>query len=254
MKKLIIAITAVVAMASCKKENIVSPATMGTVNKNLVKAIYVYDNGTPDTDTYTYDGQGRISIFKEDARTTTFSYVSATSMVATERSNSDNSLLQTKECELNDKGYVTKMLFKNPAGTVTVTVEYTYNTDGYITSAKTSYSGGTISETVYSIDNGNVGSYKLYYNGVLNNTVAYTCDMTKLNKRPFGNGGYWNVPALFGKPLKNLVAEYKFYDAANTLTGQGQTIYDLDADGYPVKETTNYPLTGKQAVATFTYQ
>jgi hypothetical protein len=180
--------------------------------------------------------------------------VSPSSLVTTERKNSDNSLNQTKECEINANGYITKMIFKNAAGAVIYTYDYTYDADGYLTKQKGTYASGITDETVYTIAGGNVVSAKIYYDNILNSSNEYTYDNTKLNKTTLGHTGYWQSYNLFGKRPKNLFAEVKVFNASGTVTYHSQTIYDMDADGYPVKETVNYLLNGKQSVTTYTYQ
>jgi hypothetical protein len=255
-KKVIIALTAVVAMVSCKKEDVTTTAVTvaPTVTKSLAKFSRVYDNGTPETVNYTYDAQGRIATIKNDNRTETFDFVSATSLVVTERFNSNNNLATTKECTMNEKGYVTKIVVKNSVGTLQGTYDYNYNADGYSTNYKVTYPSGSTMEFVYVITDGNAVSSKLYYDNVLSNRDEITYDNTKTNKTQIGIAYYWPVPNLFGKCTKNMMAESKTYDAAGTLTWHTQSTYDMDAVGYPTKQTINFILQGKQGVNTFTYQ
>jgi hypothetical protein len=258
MKKAIIALTAIIAMASCKKENVVTapaPTPVPAVTKNMTKSVYVWDNGTPETQNYTYDPQGRIATIKDDNRTSTFNFVSATSLVVTAKNNADNSLYRTYECTLNDKGYVAKMIMKNPAGAVTYNYEYTYNADGYLIKQIGTFGNGSSDyELEFTIVNGNPVEIKSSNGGVFNYRGVYTYDNSKLNKTPGGHAGYWQSYTLFGKLTKNLLAEYKSFDASNTVTWHTKNTYDMDADGYPVKQTTNYILQGKQGIETFTYQ
>lgn len=254
MRKLFFVLGAVAVFTSCKKEATVNPVPVPSVSKNLLKGTYVYDNGTPQTSNYTYDAQGRISVFKEDTRTTTFNYVSASLLVTTEKKNADNSLLGTKECEINANGYITKMVFKDPAGAVTFIYDFTYNTDGHLTKQKGTYANGSNYEEDYTFANGILVSSKLYYDGILNANREYTFDNTKINKTPFGQGGYWQSYILFGKRSKNLLGEFKQFDPAGTLTWHTQYTYDMGADGYPVKQTTNYLLQGKLGVETYIFQ
>ena len=139
-------------------------------------------------------------------------------------------------------------------GTITFAYDYIYNADGYTTSQKGTYANGSTYEIVYIITNGNVVSSKLYYDNVLSSNNEFTYDNTKVNKTHFGIGCYWNVPNLFGKSSKNMMVESKNYNTSGTLTWHTQSTYDMDGDGYPVKQTTNYILQGKQGVNTFTYQ
>jgi YD repeat-containing protein len=257
MKKVIIALTALVAMASCKKEDVttaVTPTPVPSVTKNLVKYTNSYDNATPETEMYTYDAQGRIAEIKKDDRTVTFNFVSATSLAETQRWNTNNDIIVTQEYTINDKGYVTKIIKKSPAGIPYFTYDYTYNADGYMTSQKGTFDNGSNFETVYVINDGNVVSYKDYQDGILKGNVIYNYDNTKINKTGLSYSGYWNLKKLFGKSSKNMVSEYKYFNASGTLTYHLQFAYELDTDGYPVKQTANYVLQGKQRVNTFIYQ
>ena len=252
MKKLFLILSVAAAFTSCKKDSTVTPPP--SVTKNLVKATYVFDMDPPKIDEYTYDGQRRITVHKQDTRTSTFNYVSAISLVVTVRNNTDNSLYRTNECTLNDNGYITKLIIKDAAGALIFTYDYTYNADGYITKVKGTYPSGNILEFDYTIVNGNVVSARNYTGGVLSYSGEYTYDNSKINKTPGGHAGSWQSHYLFGKRLKNLIVEYKSFNPAGTLTWHTQTSYVMDADGYPVKETTFYVLQGKQAVDTFIYQ
>lgn len=250
MKQLFFFLSTIVLLASCKKDNVENPANM---EKNLIKATYVWDGGTPEVDEYTYDVKGRLSVQKDDTRTYTFNYVSATSLIVTERNTSDNSLKQTQECILNDKGYITKMVFKNPAGAITYNYNYFYNADGYVTRLEGFGSGGGY-EIDYTIVNGNLVSTIHYNDGILNRTGEYTYDNSKLNKTAAGYSGYWQSNKLFGKGTKNLLSEYKSKSPAGAITWHTQYAYEMDAAGYPAKLTTSNILTGKQGVDTYIYK
>lgn len=255
MKKMIIAALGIVMLASCKKEK-VSPAAVPVpaANKNLIKFTNVVDNGTPETETYTYDANGRIATLKDDDYMETFNFVSASSLVVEKRTNADNSLLNTKECTLNDKGYVTKIVIKNSVGTLQGTYDFSYNADGYMTAQKLTYPSGATVDQEYEISNGNTVSSKLYYDNVLNASRTITYDNTKTDKTQLGFAYYWQVPGLFGKGSKNLKSEFKQLNTSGTLTFHAQYSYELDAAGYPTKQINNYLLTGKQGVYTFIYQ
>lgn len=250
MKNLFFVLGTVVLLASCKKDSAVNP----TATKNLVKATYVWDNQTPEIDEYTYDTKGRIATHKDDSRTETFNYVSPALLVVTRKNNADNSLNRTYECTLNDKGLMTKMLMKDPAGVVTYTYNYTYNADGYMIRLEGIQPVGTGYEVDYTIVNGNVVSSTNYNGGVLNRTGQYIYDNSKINKASGSHGGYWPSSTLFGKASKNLLSEYKSISPAGALTWHTQYNYVLDANGYPVKLTTTNVLEGKQGVDTFIYQ
>ena len=256
MKKIIIAVTAILAMASCKKENTLSSLTPApTAGKSIRKNIYVYNNGTPYTINYTYDAKGRITEIKEDDWWYTFNFVSASSLTITIRKTADNSLDGTRECSLNGKGYVTNIVLKNASGTITGNTVYTYNADGYVVSNKwASALSSTGYEFKYTIADGNVVKVENFYNGTFSNTYQYSYEGNKINKSNFSYSGGWAVQNLLGKNSKNLVAATKGFDPAGNLTYDSKITYELDTDGYPVKETTDNLLTGKQSVNTYIFQ
>ena len=113
MKKIIFVLSAVVFFASCKKDSSQGPDQTPGVTKKLMKATYVYENYAPEIMTYAYDDKGRVSVITDDDRYETFDYISATSLMVTQRKKADNSLMQTKECTLNEKGYITKIVIKS---------------------------------------------------------------------------------------------------------------------------------------------
>lgn len=253
MKKLLIVLTVIIAMASCKKQDVIIPTNPATT-KDLVKSTYVWDNGTPETNEFTYDAAKKITIQKNETRTYTFNYVTATSLIVTERKTIDNSLHQTIDCNLNDKGYITNMVYKNPAGTVTYTYTYTYNTDGYVIRLVGTTPAGSGYEVDYTIVDGNAVASKNYNNGVLNYSGEYTYDNSKINITIAGHAGNWPSLTLFGKRSKNHLVDYKSKNPAGTITWHTQYAYEMDAAGYPAKQTTTNVLSSKQGVETYIYQ
>jgi hypothetical protein len=252
MKKIFIAVVAVIAMVSCKKENVTTTVTPATT-KDVVKLTNVWENDPPETNEFTYDAQRRIAIQKNETDIHTFNYVSPTSLIVTERKASDNSLIQTKECTLNDKGYITSLVNKNSAGTITYTYNYTYNVDGYVIRVVLASAVSSRFEIDYTIANGNVISSKHHNNGILSFNGEYTYDNSKLNKTPIGHFGNWPSYTLFGKRSKNLLGEYKAINPAGAITWHHQYVYEMDADGYPAKVTKTDVLHNEQGVENYTY-
>lgn len=255
MKKLLIVLSALTVFASCKKEDattVPGPAQTSVV-KNLVKYTSIYDNGIPEVSTYTYDAQGRMTMYKTNSRTTTFNYVSPTAMIATEKNNADNSLAGTRECVLNANGYITKIIFKNASATVVLTYDFIYNAEGYLVRKKAQYTSGTITEVEYTIADGNITTAKNYSDGVFRFKTEYFYDNSKLNKTP-GNSGYWTSANLFGKVPKNVLVEVKSFNNTGALTWNTQTSFNMDAEGYPVSSITKNLLENKQTVEDYIFQ
>ncbi len=254
MKKVVIALTAIVIMASCKKENVKPAAPIVTAGKNLMKFVTVYDNGAPETETYTYDSKGKIAMAKSDIFTETFNFESATSLVVTSRFNSNSNLQATRECTLNGKGYVTKIVVKNSIGGFEGAYDYTYNADGYMTGRKLTYPSGTTYESFIEITDGNAVSFKTNKNNVLNANTIISYDNIKTDKTQLSNLSYWNVNSLFGKGSKNLKIESKHFNVSGTIVSHEQHAYELDAAGYQAKLITKYLETGKQEIFSYTYE
>ncbi len=175
MKKIFFVLSAAIFFASCKKNSSADIDLGNGVTKKLMKATYVYDTDAPENTSYTYDDKGRLSAITDDNRTETFSYASVTSLLVTARKNSDNSLVNTKECAINEKGNITEIIIKNEAGVQTDVYKYTYNAEGYIIRFQaTGTSGGY--EMEYTIADGNVVSSNLSYGGVFSSVRKYSFD------------------------------------------------------------------------------
>ena len=251
MRKVFIALTAIIALSSCEKEDVSIPAA---ISKTLSKTSYVYNGNTPETEEFTFDTNGKIVSIKENDRTHTFNFVSASSLEVTERSNSNSSIINIRHCVLNDKGFVTQMVVKNASGTISGTYDYTYNAEGFQTGRQLTYPNGDIYKNEYSYADGNLISSKTYKNNVLESHTNITYDNTKANKTRLNFWtSYWDVPGLFGKETKYLLSETKGYNNSNTLISHNQYTFELDADGYPLKETRNFVLTGKLGVKNYTF-
>lgn len=253
MKKLCFAFFVLAAMAGCKKETTPAPLTPApAVTKFISQLVTLYNGGTPETEIYAYDAKGRIASISDDIITSTFDYVSETSLVVTERNNADNSLRLTKECVLNAKGYVTNIVFKNSAGVVTYNYGFTYNDEGYIIRKVGSPSNNNDFEVRYTIAGGNYISQEIYYNGVLSTRGDYTYDNNAFNTMPNPHG-YWRSYSLFGKTPRNRQVRYRTKDAMGAIKWDAEGKFEMDADGYPVKETRYEAVGGNTTVYTYSY-
>lgn len=255
MKKIIFVLSAVVFFASCKKDSSQGTDQTPGVTKKLMKATYVYENYAPEIMTYAYDGKGRVSVITDDDRYETFDYISATSLMVTQRKKADNSLMQTKECTLNEMGYITKIVIKNATAVHTYTYDYAYNAEGYMVKVKGSNPVSSSNyEVEFTIAAGNMVSSKAYFDGVLTYNREYIADQTKINKGGFDYNAYWNGTNMFGKKQKNMLLEFKSTNLSGALTWHTKHNYEIDANGYPVKLTTDYILDGTKEIDTYIFQ
>ncbi len=250
MNKLFIIFISFIALFSCQKDANLNPAAI----KSLAKVTYVWDNGTPDIQEFTYDPQGRLAVVKDNDQTATFNYVSPLSLVVTAKKNISNTPYRTFNCTLNSKGYITKISMINPDGTLHYTYNYTYNTEDYIIKTEGIPPTGIGFATEYVIQNGNVISSKNFNGNVLGYSGQYTFDNRLENKTGFGHTGYWYSNRLFGKGLKNMLVDYKSVSPTNTITWHTQYKYELDKDGYPLTSTTVNVLDKKQGIETYIYK
>ena len=241
-----------IALSSCQKDTELVPPNATT--KNLAKFTYVWNNGTPESEEFTYDAQGRLATIKDNEQTSTFNYVSASSLVVTAKNNIDNSPYRSFNCTLNSKGYITKISMINPDGTLYYTYIYTYSAEDYIIKTEGVPPKGIGFSAEYVIQNGNVVSSKHFNGDVLNYTGKYTIDSNLENKTGFGHTGYWVSNKLFGKGYKNMLVEYKSFSPSNTLTWHMKYEHALDTDGYPLSTTSINVLENKKGIETYVYK
>jgi hypothetical protein len=251
MKKIIAALAITAVFASCKKEKITNTAP--AVDKKLTHIAYTQDGITENED-ITYDAKGRVLTYTNENEINSFSYENDTRLVVTTRKKADNTLKYTKECTLNAKGAITQMLYKDPAGALTYTYEYTYNADNQMIRAKGFGPLGGNFERIGEIVNGNIASVKTYYDGVLGSTTVYYFDGAKSNNLPHQLAGPWPSSILFGRSNSHLMTELRTTDTLGELTWHVKATYVLDADGYVSSLTTKYMLDGVIGVTTYQYQ
>lgn len=258
MKKILLLLLVLAAFASCKKEKgtQLKPDDPKAVSKHLVKEVYVYNNGAPEVTEYSYNAQNQLVRVSYSNDIDSFVYNSATSITCISRKKADNSLSYTKECTLDNSGRMTKVVYKNTAGVVSFIYEYSYDTNGYLTKEKYNQLIGTpyYYEREFTWADGNPVSSKFYTDGQFNKTREYTYDLTKINKTNRASAGIWASATWFGKGSKNYQISFKEKDKGNNLVWHNENAWTLDADGYPTKLDTHYPLLGKSGVTTYTYQ
>jgi antitoxin component YwqK of YwqJK toxin-antitoxin module len=252
MKKFLTLLAITAVFASCKKETVTNPTP--AVGKKIKQITYTDNTGYSETVTIGYDAKGRVLNYTEDDRTYTLSYENDTRLVVTSRNISDNSLIRTVECTLNNKGAITEMLYKTPAGVHNYTYQHTYDANNQMKSYKGFSNGGNSYEMIAEIVNGNVSTIQHYSDGLPNGNSAYYYEGAKPNKLPHTLNGDWSSKILFGKTFSHLPTEYKRWNQAGTLTVHNKSTYELDADGDVTKTTTISMLDGHISVDTYQYQ
>jgi len=252
VNKLFIIFISIFALSSCQKDSELVPTSAKT--KSLAKFTYVWNNGKPEIEEFTFDAQGRVTVIKGDEQTFTFNYVSASSLVVTAKNNIDQSPYRSFNCTLNSKGYITKISMINPDGTLYYTYNYTYNSDDCIIKTEGVPPTGIGYYAEYVIQNGNVVSSKNFNGDVLSYTGKYIVDSSLENKTGFSHTGYWYSNKLFGKGYKNMLVEYKSFSPSNTLTWHMKYEHALDTDGYPLSTTSINVLENKKGIETYVYK
>ncbi len=249
-------LTIVIGMASCSKENTLAPApaTQPPViaAKKVSQISYSYNGEASENEKMTYDAQGRLATYTEDDHISSFAYTSATKLEVTRRKKSDNSIDRIYDCTMNSHGAITEMLFKENS-VINYNYQFEYNSDGYLTKIK-GINPGYIYEEYFEIVDGNVASSKLYYDGVQSSNRQYVKDNTKPNKTFFSTWGYWPSATLFGKTSKYHLKEFKDFNMSNTLTWHSKYMIETDAQGYPVKITTDFILQGTKGITNYSFQ
>jgi len=249
-------LTIVIGMASCSKENTLTPvsATQPVVMdaKKISQISYSYNGSASENESMTYDVQGRLATYTEDDHTSSFAYTSATKLEVTRRKKSDNSIDRVYDCTMNSNGAITEMLFKE-SNIIKYTYLFEYNSDGYLTKIK-GINPGYIYEEFFEIVDGNATSSKLYYDGVQSSNRQYFPDNTKPNKTFFSTWTYWPSATLFGKPSKYHLKEFKDFNMSNMLTWHTKYMVETDAQGYPVKITTDFILQGTKGITNYSFQ
>lgn len=255
MKKLLLTgIVIAGILASCKKDNVPgqpSPQEQATTKK-ISKSVYIYNNEPAEVEQLTYDAAGRPATYTNDSKKEVFDFKSPTKLLVTRYKLSDNSIESTIDCTLNDKGAITKMEFKNLAGTITYTYEFQYNAEGYTTSIKGYNNSSSFEETI-EVNNGNYTAAKRSYNGVLTYNDIYL-RTSYTNTIPGGFFAYWPVNNLFGKASKNLCAETKSVKLNGDISNNNKYNYNRDASGTVLSYSIDFLTDGAKGNYAFTYE
>lgn len=258
MKKLLFSLAALVALASCKKENNVNPPDphdQPAAAKRLTNYTWSYNNQTA-YENYAYDAQGRLTTVTRKLDFDEFDYSQSNMIVVTTKNISDNSIKYHNECNLDATGRIVKQTNYNLANVKTGIFEYVYNADGTISKRKYINLGANayVSEYECTYENGNQVLEKYYKNGILETTTERKFDLNKPNRDPWGLFGNWPSEKWYGKGCKNVVKEFIGKKPDGSIIGHTIFSYEFDADGYPVKVIEVYPITGGNRVAFYSYE
>lgn len=233
-----------------KDVSVVSAST----GKKLKRTERVYNGGTPETTDFTYDSQGRLLTESTNDYLYKYSYPGSNQIIVTKNDKTTNAIIGTTEYSVSGESRITNAIIKNPAGSVTTTIDFTYDAQGYLKGVQYTYPNGTVHYYEYTIINGNYSTKKFYAGGMLSSTTVYTVNTSQPYVEIFTQGGLFPSPTLFGKLTKNPVVEAKTTDASGNVTWHTKTNHEFDAAGYVTKQTINFVHTGTQGQQIYSYE
>jgi hypothetical protein len=225
-------------------------------DKKISKVDYAY-NGQPEyTETYTYDNKGRLAGYTYDIDVEAFEYIGDNFLKVTRRNKVTNAVTAYFEAVINDKGAITELNFKRPDGFLASQYTYTYDADGYMVKNKSVNVSTNITWAhEYKIENGNAVSVKVFQNGVHVSNGESSYDKAYVATVPQAPNYFWLSSTLFGRPLKNVVNEYKEFKLLDgSLTAHIIYTNQYDGTGRLKTQDLNNVLTGKKGAYSFTYQ
>ncbi|RXK58768.1 DUF4595 domain-containing protein [Lacibacter luteus] len=229
MKHFIILLAAVIAFASCKKDNQSNPVEK--VSKQMTSFKITHSDGKARTNTYSFDDQNRIIVDAYENGKTTYSYPEKNKII--EQDYFNNAPTTSKVFELDERGLVVKGWEKNAAGTIVAELAYEYDKNNYM--VKYTYSRPNyLYEAFYTIENDRLLSVKKYLNNAIDGHYAMMYD----NAMPYkGDPMYWTLPhaTVFGRRSAWLPSGEKGYSATNVLLYDLRYNWTFDKDGYPVQ-------------------
>ena len=239
---------------SCKKEQNATDIVPITpvLSKKMTKTASVYSDGTQESQTFSYDAKDRLTTYADDDDISTFDYTTPNKLFVTRVKKGATTTNLLYDCDLDDKGRITKMITKYPNGQKAGENQYVYNADGYVIRNKGIFPTYSF-QFDFEIVGGNVISSKRYDADVLVSTTQYTYNTSKINTLSWRHTGYWSGP-LFGEKSKNLWTEYKITKLDGTVSWHVKADYESDAQGYIVKSHLDYPLTGFKETTTYSYE
>jgi len=252
MKKLFIAVLGIGLLSSCKKENHLNSQAAPSeplFTKKLKTTTYSFPWGSVANETYSYDAQGRLTVYTDDDYHYSLDYSTPGKIQVLEKDN--NGINYLYEADINEKGWVTKTLQRRPDGSVYQTFKYTYNTEGYVVKEEVSGASEYINE--YSVEQENIVENKHYRNNQLSDVRNYSYDNLKFNTVEWRHVGNWPGNS-FGKKSRNPLKSAKVTQANGAVTWNMEYSHQTDAEHYILKETRTNKLNGQVTQVQYTYQ
>lgn len=252
MKQLIIAMAAVIVLASCKKGNDPVQKTEPPVQE-FKKKLKTTSSSVNVTSSFNYNADGRISAISTNLNTVT-SFIQGSAFSV--KYQNLNDYYELKNTTQNAAGRIVKAeRFNN--NVLRSKLEYTYSQEGFLTTMKQqNISTGTVTTWEYIYQQGNLISMKSYDNGVLRYDHQFTYHTDKLNQfnldildlREIG----YVVEGNFGRFNTNLLKSWTYTQYPTNTTYTEEYLYTTDAEGYPSK--LELKTKGFTTIYNFTFQ
>jgi len=241
-------------MASCSKEKTTAPPV--EIPKRLVR--YSSFGGVGKSD-YIYNQDGRLAEIVMNSVTHKFFYQPGQFTFQFLDQNGTHLYYDFQDGKLDAEGRLTgiKAIYKQnglPDGITQYTL--TYNADGQIEHLSgVSQSTGDTYEYKYSYVNGNLTELISNVNGALNYREEFTYyDLpNKIELDMFDDIFVTESDRVTGKRSKQLRKTKRIYDHNNVVSLDYLYAYDMDADGFPVKQTLKNMKTNFESIYTYEY-
>ncbi|PWS30955.1 hypothetical protein [Pedobacter paludis] len=239
LKLMMVAVVAVMSIASCKKDQVEDPITESSCKISTIDVLY---NGAPDGKLkFAYDDLGRIKSYTDDAGFVTPYTYDGDKITVDEG-------VETFIFSVTG-GKVVKLAIKGS----TNTEDYTYDAAGYLTTI-TDFRGGTLNFTCnLTYTNGNLTKFVETYTGgdTYTTIYEYSADLattTKLYVDPIIDAVGTDLPSTyFGTLSKNLLVK-----STRTSTGQPTTYSNINNFIY-TKDASNKCISATRTGISTTY-